>query len=422
MISIITLVLVGSIVVLNFLDNAILRDAQKKVLQKKFDAWWKTVEHYDKLKLALACASKANYLLDATFGDRLFSKRAMFKCVILSTCILVVTLSLLALFTRQSYAVTPWINYNESIKCALEMSDELSSSNTVSILKQFNISTFTPGLNPATNIGIFNYNSNSYLVSITTNGMRTIAKMFPLKHGGVYVSYNRTFELNKPIKSTNILGNVISYNDAVDESSSEVKAFHDEIYKYDKPFYVTVYSVGYFVILFSINSILFFLSLVSCRLMMRELAAVGRSVSTFTVIFTNVVIVFILCGVMLLLFTFLATPLLWIFVPTLYIWSMESLYGIFPLFSSAAFANWVLSGSYLKILVFIAYLPSVFTAIVGLFTLMSIKWRNAFHFILSSILIRCVEKGPVVFLVAAVTFLCSALAGMSYVIHLLDFL
>ena len=81
-----------------------------------------------------------------------------------------------------------------------------------------------------------------------------------------------------------------------------------------------------------------------------------------------------------------------------------------------------MAGGSAKLVVLIAFLPSAFAGIVGLFTLLAIKWRNAFHFIVSFILIRCVEKSPILFLVAMVTFISGVLVELAHLFKLTAFL
>jgi hypothetical protein len=373
MIGIILTLLAFAVLVTNFLDNALLRDAHKKLLQQRFEAWWKIVEHYDKLQLALMCAAKTNECLDFTFGKSLFSKKVFFRSSIISTSILIITLSIIGIENHRSFGVTPWTSYNESMNSTLKIAGELSASNTIATIRQYNLTAFTPGLNPSTNTTIVNVNSNLFLFTITTNGVHAITHIFPLGHGGFTVTYQRYFEVGQTNTSTNDFGNVTSYANPLDEMSKEISAFRLEVSKYDTTFYVTAYSVIYFMALFVANNLLFILSLVICRTMLREVAITGRLISTFSMFFTNIVIVFVLCCFLLLCFTFIAVPILWLFIPTLYLWSEESLSAVVPLLSTAALTTWILSSGYAKLVVLIAFLPNLFAGIVGLFTLLALK-------------------------------------------------
>jgi hypothetical protein len=59
---------------------------------------------------------------------------------------------------------------------------------------------------------------------------------------------------------------------------------------------------------------------------------------------------------------------------------------------------------------------------VGLFTLFAMKWRNAFYFVVSNLLIRCAEKNPFVVLAALIAFVVGVIECATKFIHFLGFL
>jgi hypothetical protein len=145
-----------------FLDSVLLRDVHKKILQKKFETWWKSVEHYDKLKLALICAGNVNKFLDYIFGQDLFSKKVLLRCSIISSSILVITLSAIGLINREPFGVTPWKNYKKSINVTVSTINDLFSESNVNYFRQVNLTSVTP-FYKNTNAVVVNINSNYYI-------------------------------------------------------------------------------------------------------------------------------------------------------------------------------------------------------------------------------------------------------------------
>jgi hypothetical protein len=80
------------------------------------------------------------------------------------------------------------------------------------------------------------------------------------------------------------------------------------------------------------------------------------------------------------------------------------------------------AGASAKIVAFVALVPNAFAIIVSLFTLLLIIWRRPFHFIISEILIRCVEKSPFFFISGIIGFVTGVLAVLAHELHFTDFL
>lgn len=416
MIATILTLLAFAALVANFVDNALLREAHKKQLKEKFETWWKNVEHYDKLKLALVCASKANDLLDFTFGKNLISKRGFFRSSVTAACLLLITLAWLGYINSQPFGVTPWKNFRESIDFTLTTASDISSSNNVSTFKVLDVEKIAPELNTSTNKMLVNANSNLFLFTLTTNGIMEINRVYPVGNGKITVLYDREFRADH---WTNFLSNstnpYVMLHDDMDRLSGLVS-------KFEKPSYFVLYSIFYFVALFAVNAFLFTVSLATCRVMLREIAASGRILSTIALVFTNVVTVLCLCLVLLLIFTVLAVPVFWLLIPVTFVVSSQSLSTLVAYLLAACIGLWIIAGGPAKIVVFIAFLPSFFAALVGAFTLLAVTGRKWFHFLVKEILIRCAEGSPIGFLIATITFISGILVELSHHLHFTAFL
>lgn len=79
-------------------------------------------------------------------------------------------------------------------------------------------------------------------------------------------------------------------------------------------------------------------------------------------------------------------------------------------------------GSSTKVIAFIALLPSVFALLIGLITLIAVKWRNSFHIIIKSICIRLIEKNPFMVVMAIIAFITGLIQIAAKCIHFLGFL
>jgi hypothetical protein len=169
MLNILFIALGIAMLLIPFIDSVLLRAVHKEMLQKKFEAWWKTVEHYDKLQLALVCADKVNNVLDHAFGKKLFSKKVLLRCSIISSSILIITLSVVGLINKESFGVTPWNSYKESTKFTVSTIDGLFSTNNVDYFRQVNMTSVTP-FYKSTNAVVFNINSNYYVFEVIVNG------------------------------------------------------------------------------------------------------------------------------------------------------------------------------------------------------------------------------------------------------------
>jgi hypothetical protein len=99
-----------------------------------------------------------------------------------------------------------------------------------------------------------------------------------------------------------------------------------------------------------------------------------------------------------------------------------SFYTICVYFFGAAITLWIISGISSKIIALIALLPNVFAAVVGLFTVLAIRWKRMFHTLVSGILIRFVENKPSTVICLAIVFVTGVIAAIARYLHLTAFL
>jgi hypothetical protein len=412
-----------TILILGFCDNVIFLDAQKKVLNHKFDSWWKTVENYDKLKFALVFAQKVNEILDLTFGTSHYSKKLVVRCFKISAGMLLITLSVLGLTSRQPFGATPWKAYSDSINFILNTTDDLASPSNYTTFKVVNVIQIASQINTSTNLILFNIKSNYLVFTMTTNGIYDIERFEHVGNGNLAIQYHRLFGFNSNTnKTTNSLGKVTISTTTLEDLVNDIKKLHNLTAKYNSKVYMVTYSIGFYIVLFTVNTFLFILSLAFCRTILREVEKSGRIITTFSLVFTNLVFVFGCSCVLLLFLTILAIPLFWLLIPVMYQVSADSLSTVVVYLASATFALLVTVGGSTKLVLFISLLPSMFAAFVGLFSLFAIKWRNGFYFIVKQLFIRLSQKNPFAVLIGIIVLVSGLIDCAAKFIHFLGFL
>ena len=111
-----------------FLDEVWLLDGQKRRLRDKFSEWWIVAVDYDRVKFVLAWILAFNRLVDVFLGEKLFSKRAFFRCLVLATGFLVASLAFTGLLNHQILGIMPWASYHESCKAVSDYADFIAGS------------------------------------------------------------------------------------------------------------------------------------------------------------------------------------------------------------------------------------------------------------------------------------------------------
>lgn len=427
------------ILVIPFIDKVIFRPVHRKRLQLQFENWWKTVEGYDHLKLALRCTQWVSDLLDDFFGAKLLSKKVFIRCAIIANGILIITLSWVGLVDSEPFGITPWKNYSGSIKVAESVMNNMLSNFNVQLYATVDISN-APPFDITTNALIHNkvaYTpvhiiTNEFLLKIGTNtcvaklsrtAEVTISQIQPFTHGSIFMWYNRNFDAGQTTNvSTNFFGKVITSKNPFDQLENDVIKVKSYIHEHGKTKYIVAYSLAYFLLLFSVNTVLFIGSLVLCRITLREIVISGRLISALALVFTNIVLLFSFAIGLLLFMTLLAVPLLWLFFPTAYFAAKESIYTFVVFLSGAALVVWIMSGISAKLVALIALLPNLFAAIVGGFSVLAIKWKKLFYVTVSGILIRCVDNNPLTVILVTVVFISGLIAFIAKMLHLTSFL
>src|ERR1039457_1221528 len=240
--------LIGLIAV--FFDNVVFLDARKKVLNQKFVAWWKTLEHFDKLQLALVCAKKVNEILDLTFGKSHFSKKVFFRCSVISTGILLITLAVLGMINRQPFGVAPWKAYSGSISSILTTTHDLIDPSNYATFNQVNIIPIAPQINVTTNLMLINVNSNLVLMTMTTNGIYNITRFDQLGNGGLNIGYNRFFQIGSNTNhATNSFGRVTSFTNPHEELVKDINELNHIVAGYNTTSCIVAYSIGFYLVL-----------------------------------------------------------------------------------------------------------------------------------------------------------------------------
>lgn len=347
-----------------FLKDVWLRDAQQKQLRQKFEDWWLTVADLDKLKLALACTIQLNGYLDKVFGAKCFSRLAFWRVFVMASGLLIASLALHGLFNYERFGgVEPWRNYRETASGVEKFVPQLQSSYRA-----------MPKISLVTNVQL---NASHIL---TTNV--------------VAVTNTATIE--------------------VIDALEKVKLATE---KYSASTYVWIYSVLFLVILVFLNALHCFCSLVISRLILREIIAAARPYSTFCLLITNLFLVINMSSVFLLLLTILNTPIMWYFLPVIFIFAAHSFTVFLLFFFGGQIVSWIFGSPALKLVTLIAFLPFIFTFAVSAFSYMAMIWRNAFHKCVSAVLLRCAEKGPLAVIVTTSAIIASLIAGLGKLIH-----
>ncbi len=347
-----------------FFNDVWLRDAQHKKLRQKFEDWWLTVVDLDKLKLALACTIHLNEILDKVFGVRLFSKLAFWRTSIAASGLLIATLALNGFFYHEKFGgIEPWSNYQKTVD---------------------GVETFIPQLQASYQA----MPKTSLITNIQLNASHT------------YVT------------------NVVSItNTATIELLNGLEQVKLATRKYDTTAYVCVYSSIFILVLFFLNALLSFISLIISRLILREMIAAARPYSTFCLLITNLFLVVNVSSVFLLLLTILYTPIIWYFLPLVFIFAGHSFSIFILVIFGGQLGAWIFGSPALKLVALIAMLPFIFTLAVSVFSYAAMIWRNAFHKCVSAILLRCAEKGPLTVLVVTSTLIASFIVGIGKFIH-----
>jgi hypothetical protein len=409
-------------ILIEFIDKVVLKKSHKESLRREARAWLKTVEHYDSLQLALVCAVKVNGALDRAFGRSLLSRKMVMRGSRISTCLLVITLALIGLINKEPFGFVPWRYYKDSVTAMLAILDSVFSQSMFNYMRQVDLTQPGPFYRN-TNAFVVNLNSNYFLCEVKTNAITSFTRMEPFAHGTLLVAYSRVGNVtDTPQSSTNMFGKVTLPTTAVDDLEKYGRALRADVKNHDKPTYIGLYSVLYFIILFAVNAALFICSLVLCRVVLREIALCGRLIPAASLVALNLIIVLVVSCVVLSAFAILTMPLLWYFIHFIITASDRSIYTLTVLFVISSFSLWCAAGISAKLVALISLLPAICGAMLGLLAVMLMRWKKVVHYIVKEALIRCVEANPIVVGLATVLFVSAVLAFVAKCLHLSAFL
>jgi hypothetical protein len=123
------------------------------------------------------------------------------------------------------------------------------------------------------------------------------------------------------LPSTNVVSVTNTTTAAVMDKLEEIKL---ATRKYNTRTYAVIYSILFFIILVFLNALLCFSSLAISRLILREMIAAARPYSTFCLLITNFLLVLNISSVFLLFLTVLDTPIIWYFLPVIFLITAHS--------------------------------------------------------------------------------------------------
>ena len=379
------IILIGCLVgipiaIAKFLDEVWLRDDQKQQLRAKFESWWITVVDYDRQKFALVYTQAFNRFTDVFFGNKLFSKRAFFRCSIIASGLLVASLAITGLFNHQILGIMPWANYRDSCKAVSDYADMIVSSGLTrnGMLEKPNVSVSSINMNPSSpDGGILPMAISALTVSSSATNLEALQSHFTVL---VYFSKHLGTNANGLSQAQIWSNNVVTIRQGIE--------------KYNTTKYIVGYSIGFYLVLFIANVVLCFGSLILCRKILREICAAGRVASTISLLISNFFCLLIISSIFLLLLLILSVPLFWIVLPFTSAVAKSS-FVLFTLSVLAlSFTVWVLNCVPLNLMAVIAFLPFFFSLFATFFSLVAMIGRNWIHSFISAVLLRCAEKSP----------------------------
>lgn len=201
-----------------------------------------------------------------------------------------------------------------------------------------------------------------------------------------------------------------------EERKAEWYNIRTKILRFDTTAWRVLYSASFFGCLLLSNICLFPLSLAFSRIILREMVAAGRTFTSFALLITNLVLVSVISGFVLVFLEILSLPALWIVVPFLGPFLIYLTGVFFATIIVSTLIAWTFGATAIKTVVLIAFCPCIFALTVTAFTLVTLGLRNKIHTVVSAILLRCATKGPIVILgsiLALIVALISALARWS---------
>jgi hypothetical protein len=381
-------------------DNVIFLDAQRKQLNGNFENWWNKVKSYNKHRLALLFTKQVSEILDSIFGKNLISKKLVFRSSAISTGLLLITLSVLNISKKEALGVAPWNTYQEGIHQILSTVSALASPTNYATYPVFSLQAARE-LNNSTNQIMFKYNTNDFLIIRDTNGIFERIDSDEFNHGQITLYARKIYKTDSSDTNSTGTNAVQMMNSLV----NELNGLHEAVKVYSSQKYVVLYSVIFYAIMFILNAFLFTLSMVFCKVTIREMSRSGGIISILSLFFTNAFFVIVISGVLMVVMTFISVPLFWLAYPLLKAASSDSLILLVSFLFLSGLCLLMVIGASTKLVILTSLIPSLFAGLIGILSALTVKYRNVFHFLTKNILIRLSQKNPFVFVAGILLFI-----------------
>ncbi len=286
-------------------------------------------------------------------------------------------------------AVAPWESYQQSCAVMNSLADLMANNERPLLDSVTNSatrsSTFTNQLAGFPTIFIF--------VSTNSSG----------DDGTVLVSYS--FGKKSSDLDTNLT--------QAQQWSKDLATIRTGVEKYNTAEYATLYSIGYFTVLISANVALCFLATVLSRIILREICASARVVSTLSLLISNFFSTFFVSSFFLIALLGFSIPVSWLLLPLFPIIAKQSLLTFILVVYGASFGIWAINYVPLNVIIVITFLPSIFAIFATFISFVLIIGRNFLHKFVSSVLLRCAEKSPITVIGACFALLIAIVTALT---------
>src|ERR1035441_6323189 len=391
--------------------NVIFLEARKKQLIQDFENWWNKVKYYKKEKIALLLTKKVADLLDSVFGEKIISRKLIWRSTILSIGILLLLLSIFTVTKQQTIGVAPWTVYEDSIQMILKVTDELAARENYATFPVLNVQ-LANQLKGSTNMAVITYFGTNCILVVKTNGIFQRHDATAFNDSSFGFSVDEAFHVDDG--DTNRIGTNV--DDAINSQIKDLKKLHATANSYSAFKYKVYYTLAYYVIMFLVTAFSFTASMVFCKIAIREMSRSGGYLSIVSLFFTNGLIVIIASSVLTIFFTFISVPFFWVALPLLKVAAIRS----FTLFALSSVLSGVVLlvaiGASTKLMIFTALTPSIFCALVALGSGIAMKWKDAFYKIVKFFLIRLSEKNPFIFVGGILLFVVAVITLLNNLI------
>jgi hypothetical protein len=201
--------------------NVIFLEARKRQLNQDFENWWNKVKFYKKEKIALLLTKKVADLLDSVFGEKIISKKLIWRSTILSIGILLLLLSIFTVTKQQTIGVAPWAVYEDSIQMILKVTDELAARENYATFPVLNVQ-LANQLNGSTNMAVITYLGTNCVLVVKTNGIFQRYDATAFNNGSIGFSVDEVFHVDD--SETNNIGTNV--DDAINSQIKDLKKLH----------------------------------------------------------------------------------------------------------------------------------------------------------------------------------------------------